>query len=224
MKKFFLNSPLQPDGELKTPIYQVAKDVAGKPQNTRLQMDEAISFPILAAINGYVAPNEDFRVIAVVQSLPPALVSEGKMSNAERNYATLCRELDELCKRKSLRYPEFGVEKISAPANQDISSHITTFQELLNYVDDGDELFACVTYGTKAMPLIILSAIHYACRLKKNNSIRCVVYGEMDWNVTPPSPTIYDVTALVELDELTHKLAELGVSDPRGIIDWALGL
>jgi hypothetical protein len=46
----------------------------------------------------------------------------------------------------------------------------------------------------------------------------------MDWNVTPPSPTIYDVTALVELDELTHKLAELGVSDPRGIIDWALGL
>ena len=207
MKKFFTTIPLQKEGELKRFVYAAQG-------NSKLSMDEATSFPIIPAINGYVEPGERFRVAAVVQD----------NEDAKRNYGYLRQELRALCERKGLTYPDRDVEYVDGPVDQRVSSNVDTFQKLIDLVEDDDELFVCVTYGTKPMSMALLTAIRYAYRLKRNTTVSCVVYGEVDRSVGDWKAKIYDETALVQLDEITRMLAERGVAHPKESIEAILSL
>lgn len=209
MKKFFTTVPLQQNSaELSRLIYQPV-------DNTRLRMDDSTIFPILAAVNGYAKPGENFRLIAVT--------AEGEA--ACRNRDLLAEELAQLCTRRGLTCTQ-GVETVTAQGDQTVAAHARTFQKLLDYVDDDDELFSCMTFGTKPLSHAIMLALQYAYRVKRNASISCVVYGEVDRTGPRPWDTgrIYDMTALVRLDEIVHMLARQGVADPRGALDAILSL
>ena len=205
MKKFFTNVPLQKEGQLDRFVY-AAKG------NDRLSMQEPTSFPIIPAVNGYVKPGEEFRVIAVVQD----------NEDARRNCGYLEQELRALCERRGLCFPERGIEIVQGPGSQDVEDNVETFQSLIDLVDNEDELFACVTFGTKPMSMALLMAIRYAYRIQDNAIIGCVVYGEIDrsggkdkrlWKAT-----IYDETAMVQLDEITRVLADRSVKNPKEVI------
>lgn len=209
MKKFFTAVPLQhsPEG-LNTLAYQAVG-------NTKLQLDCGTSFPILTAVGGYVQPGEDFRLIAVMPD------SEATRRNRDELSAQLAR----LCERKGLSCPD-GVETVPAAEGQEVAVHVDTFQKLLDYAEDGDELFCCMTFGTKPMSQAIMLAVQYACRVKRRTSISCVVYGEVDRSGPRPWNTgkVYDMTALIQLDEVVHMLAERGVGDPRAALNAILSL
>lgn len=204
MKKFFSTVSLQQprSGNLSTLAYQAVG-------NTRLQMDTETSFPILTAVNGYVEPGESFRFIAVV---PPA---------SRHNLPELETQLKELCKTKGLIAPQ--VEIVEVPGDDKVSTHTATFQKLLDYVDDDDELFCCMTFGTKPLSQAILLAVQYAYRVKRNASISCIVYGAVDRSCGEKG-FVYDMTALTQLDEVVHLLAQRGVSDPKAALDSLLSL
>lgn len=206
MKKFFTVVPLQGEGQLKSYQY-------GAVGNTRLQMDQTTSFPILTAVNGYVEPGESFRVIAV-------------MTNSEdgrRNAAALQTQLDQLCAARGSSCPS-GVELIPVETDERVAAHVATFQKLIDLVEDDDELFACMTYGTKPLSTAVMMAVQYAYRVKKNTSISCIVYGLVDRSVQPPRASVYDMTALIQLDEIVRVLADRGVKDPKETIDRILAL
>lgn len=207
MKKFFATVPLQKEEQLKQFVYAAQG-------NSRLSMEEATRFPIIPAINGYAAPGEPFRVVAVVQD----------NEDAERNYEYLRQELRALCERNGLTYPERDVERVAGPSDQCVSSNVDTFQALIDLIEDDDELFACVTYGTKPMSMALLTAVRYAYRLKRNTTVSCVVYGEVDRSGKDWKAKIYDETALVQLDEITRMLAERGVAQPKELIGTILSL
>lgn len=209
MKKFFTTVPLQQSpSDLSTIAYQAVG-------NTRLRMDGETTFPILAAVNGYAQPGEDFRLIAVTP--------DGDAPR--RNGEVLSGELAQLCRRKGLVCSR-GMETVPVGADQTVATHVRTFQTLLDYVDDDDELFLCMTFGTKPLSQSIMLAVQYAYRVKRNAAISCIVYGEVDRTGPRPWKTgrIYDMTALVRLDEIVHMLAQRGVADPRGALDAILAL
>lgn len=207
MKKFFTAVPLQhkPSG-LERLSYQAVG-------NTRLQMDTETSFPILTAVNGYAQPGEDFRLIAVMPD------SEATRRNREE----LSAQLIALCDRQGLSCPA-GVETVLAEDSQTVATHVRTFQALLDYVDDNDELFQCMTFGTKPLSQSMMLAVQYAYRVKRNASISCIVYGEVDRSEPKPwkNGKVYDMTALIRLDEIVHLLAQRGVADPRAALDAIL--
>lgn len=207
MKKFFTVVPLQPNGNLGTINYQAVG-------NSKLQLDSPTSFPILTAINGYVQPGEDFRLIAVT--------SKG---NNPQNLETLKHQLEELCKQKGFTCSR-GVETVLIGDDQRVSTHAETFLKLLDYVEDNDELFSCMTFGTKPQSQAMMLAVQYAYRVKKNTSLSCIVYGEVDRKGPPPwtEGFVYDMTALIQLDEIVHLLASRGVSDPKAVLDGLLSL
>lgn len=207
MKKFFATIPLQKEEQLRRFVYAAQG-------NSKLSMDGTTRFPIIPAINGYVAPGEPFRVIAVVQD----------NEDAKRNYGYLQEELHALCERNGLSYPACGVECVDGPADQCVSSNVDLFQALIDRIEDDDELFACVTYGTKPMSMALLTAVRYAYRLKRNTTVSCVVYGEVDRSGEEWKAKIYDETALVQLDEITRMLAERGVARPKESIEAILSL
>ena len=209
MKKFFTAVPLQHSLEgLNMVTYQAVG-------NTRLQMDGGTSFPILTAVSGYVQPGEDFQLIAVMPD------SEATRRNRDK----LSRQLDQLCRQRGINCPR-GVETVLAGGGQEVSAHVETFQALLDYADDEDELFCCMTFGTKPLSHAMLLAVQYAYRVKRNASISCVVYGEIDRTGPKPWNTgkVYDMTALIQLDEVVHMLAERGVSDPKAALNAILSL
>ena len=209
MKKFMTAVPLQPvPSGLERVAYQAV-------DNTKLQMDRATSFPILTAVNGYARPGEEFRLIAVM--------ADGEATR--RNRDELANQLAELCGRRGLSCPG-GVETVLVEDSQAVAAHARTFQTLLDYVDDDDELFSCMTFGTKPLSQAMMLAVQYAYRVKRNASISCVVYGEVDRSKPRPwtEGWVYDMTALIRLDEIVHMLARQGVSDPRGALNAILSL
>lgn len=204
MKKFYTSIPLQVRGNLGKYVYAPVG-------NSRLGMEEPTSFPIIPAINGYVEPGERFRLIAVVPD----------SEDGKRNMAALEQEIGALCARKGI-VCERGVETVAAAEDERVSSHTGVFQSLIDFAEEDDELFACVTYGTKPQSMTLLMAVQYAYRMKKNASVSCIVYGKVDHNTK--DAFIYDETALVQMDEIVRMLAERKVPNPKAVIDGLLSL
>ena len=207
MKKFFTIIPLQTPSRLH---YEAVG-------NTRLQVEDTVQFPILTAIAGYTQPGDSIRVIAIVTNNPAG----------RQNLETFRGEIASLCEKKGITCPR-GVEDVMIESDDRVAAHVATFQRLIDYVEDDDELFACMTYGTKPTSTAMMMAVQYAYRVKKNASISCILYGQVD-RPNPKDPAtwrgrVYDMTALVQLDEIVHLLAERGDPDPKKTIDCLLAL
>ena len=205
MKKFFTGIPLQTRGNLGAYRYEPVG-------NDRLKTDRETCFPILAAVQGYVEPGETFRLIAVMP----------ETDDGRRNLSVLRKELQSLCVEKGIRC-ENSVELVPAQADERVSSHVDTFRKLIDLVEDDDELFACITYGTKPQSMALLMAVKYAYRAKRNTSLGCVVYGQIDRSAGEKA-RIFDETALVQMDEIIRVLTAGGTTDPKAVIDSLLGL
>lgn len=210
MKKFYSIIPLQNtlNEEKSACCYRAVG-------NEKLQLDYKTRFPIMTAMDGYTKPGEEIAVIVVATDVDAV----------RRNLALFQEEVENLCRRKKLVCD--GVQVITAPSDDRVATHAATFQKLLDYAEDGDELFCCMTYGTKPMSTALMMAIQYAYRVKRNTSISCIVYG----GVLRPNddkstwiPSVYDMTALVQLDEIVRVLADRGVENPKSIIDSILAL
>lgn len=209
MKKFITVIPFQIKGQLGSYLYRAVG-------NDRLQMEEKTSFPILTAVSGYLQSGEQSQVIALV-----AETEDGK-----RNLQTLREQLEALCAKRGCVVPE--IVEVALREGDEVATHVDTFQKLIDKVDDDDELYACVTYGTKPLSQVVLMAVQYAYRIKKNTSISCIVYGSIDRsqssNPAEWTGAVYDETALVQLDEIVRMLADRGVANPREAIRQILAL
>ena len=209
MKKFFSVIPMQVTNQLKSYVYRAV-------DNEKLGMEEAIRFPILAAISGYAQPGEEIRVIA--------LSSDNDACRA--NCREFCREVEAMCSRRGILLPR-GVELLFVAEEESVASQVQSFEKLLPFMEDDDELFACMTYGTKPMSQVLMMAIQYAYRIKKNTIISCIVYGKIERPSKDRSSWeayVYDMTALVQMDEIVRVLADRGVENPGAIISHILAL
>lgn len=211
MKKFFMIAPLQPvflDSEtgevikdlLCSSIYQAAG-------NRKLMYQHKTRFPLIPVINGYALEGEEIRVIAVTPDT----------KSAWYHIEQLKKELAGLQERN--KFVCRGVEPVRVTYAGDVETQIEIFQKLLPFVEDGDILYGCLTYGNKPMPIAELMAIQYGYRTLRNVSIGCLVYGELDHSREEAPMTLFDITALIQLDEIVRVLAERKVRDPRAILE-----
>ena len=209
MKKFITVVPLQKDGQLKKYVYRAMG-------NSRLQLDTAVTFPILTAMHGYLEPGERSKLVALWQDT----------EDGRRNLRILREQMEEVCAKRNLALPELDSVKIGM--EDTVSTHADNFRKLIDRVEDDDELFACITFGTKPASQTVLMAVQYAYRIKRNASISCIVYGGVDRSMgedpTQWAPAVYDETALAQLDEIVRLLADRGVSNPREAIRQILSL
>lgn len=209
MKRFFTIIPLQQPGALVSYRYEAVG-------NQRLQAEGKTAFPILTAMEGYLTAGEEFEAVAVYSPNQPASVHNLGLFREELN--GFCRRTGAVCRQ---------LREVAAEPGQEVAAQTALFQKLIDCVADDDELFACMTYGTKPQSTAVQMAVQYAYRLKRNASISCIVYGEIVRPEAAPQSwygRVYDMTALVRLDEVVRMLADRGVSDPKGAIDALLSL
>lgn len=207
MKKFITMIPLQPVNDLHKTKYATA-------DNSRLEyeyygQDESsyISFPILTALSGYAEKGETVQVIAVRQDY----------RNAEENYVRLQEEVKRF---EKLRGCTCDIVEIVVSYSEYIDDHILAFEKIISHIEEGDELYACITFASKPSTMIEMYAISYAQKAFKNVEIKCIVYGHFD-HETKVS-TVYDMTRLCIIDEIYRSVAELKPNNPLDYVKSVL--
>lgn len=196
MKKFITTVPFQPENKLKKQVYKAM-------ENEKLQYNKEVSFPLLPLIHGYVTQGEEVEI----------LVIKHEQENTDRNFQVMQEQIAELekecgCKCKT--------KVITVPYNDLIDTQLATFGKLIDEIDDEDDLYACMTYGTKPIPLVEMMVLNYAYRAKKDTTIGCITYGQVDFNTG--EARIYDMTPLFYMDDIVTKIAEMKVKNPAEVI------
>ena len=202
MKKYLLVTPQLPADMLAEHIYEPA-------DNQELACGST-HFPAIPLISALTEKGDDIKVISVTYDTP----------NCHRNLRLLEEEVSKACSAKGASY---GLESIEVPFDDSIKAILNVYQQLIARVEDGDELYADITYGSKPMPIVLTMALQYAYRTKENVSIECVTYGQISHHKETKDAKIYDVTALVQLDEIVRLMADGNVSDPASVIDRIIG-
>ena len=205
LKKFFMVTPQQSEGMLHKQHYATM-------DNSRLEYAGDTSFPVVPLVNGYADEGEEVQVVTLTY---------GKPSNCAQNLVRLKDELLELANNTGVR---IGLESVDVPFDDSVGALIHSYQLLVDRIDDGDVLHACITFGSKPLSLMLTMALQYGYRIKGDVAIECVVYGQMDRSVEPAIARIYDLTALTKLDELVRVLADLRVTEPERALKMALDL
>lgn len=202
MKKFLMVTSQLPEGMLKENVYEPADNSLLKFGPTR--------FPAIPLINAHLEADDAIEVVTATYDIP----------ECHRNLTLLEEEIGKICSKKGATYQ---LDSITVPFDDSIKAILNVYQELIAKVDDGDDLYADITYGSKPMPIVLTMALQYAYRTKSNVSIECVVYGQISHHRETKDARIYDVTALVQLDEIVRLVADRGVSDPAAAISLIIG-
>ena len=213
MKKFLTVVPLQPvDWKNGAVVSDMLKEGVYEPVGNPALEYGATRFPIIPVINAYAEAGESIEVLAVL------------MGNGKPALHHLKQLEDEIDALKSQKGFECEIKRVPVNYAGDVGTMVQVFRSLLDYFDDGDKLYACMTYGNKPIPIAEFMAINYAYRVMKDVLIGCLVYGEMDHSTKPSALKIFDITALIHLDETVRLLADSGARDPLSIIDGLLEL
>lgn len=199
MKKFITTISLQ--GRDLTPSAYTAAD------NDELKNEIAVSFPILVAVNNFVSRDENIIISPIV------INSE----SSNRNYEIFKNELDEIAKKKGFTYELRPIEK---DLGDTIDVMTGLFSKLIGAVEDNDDLYACVTYGTKPISVLTIMALNYAYKVKHNVNVNKIVYGSGPWE----GSKIFDVTPLFYIDSAVNSLAKLNLENPEDALRTLLGL
>jgi len=206
----------QSDGTVTSGPAAVKYKAVGNP---KLEYPMETRFPIIPVINGYADSGDNIRVIAIL--------TDGEKSNAVNTHyncsAYFEPEIKKICGEKNLSLNE--IEKIHTPDSEDMDTQLKLFSDIADKINPGDEIYACITYGTKPMPIILTLALNYAYKLKKDVSVGCTVYGRFphkDEESAPP--LIYDTTPLFHMDSIISKLFEIKAKDPVKAIKLMIGL
>jgi hypothetical protein len=211
-KTFICTIPFQgknKDGEdmLKPVIYTPSG-------NTKLEYGET-RFPIMPVINGYAEKGDKIRVIAIL--------TDGE--NFRYNYNKyFVPEITELVERNGYEFD--GVEILNTPDDEDIEPQLELYMSLIEMINDDEEISACVTYGTKMVPIVQFIALGYASKLKKNTLIGCIAYGRFMHNNSGATGAgkIYDQTSLFYANSISNELAAMGSPNPEKAIRVLLGI
>lgn len=210
MKKFISFVPMQRGTTLLNEKYFA-------PDNPRLEMERKTHFPVIAMINGYAKKGEKFMLIAVM---------EKGNNDCLTNLEIMKKEIADV-----IPNTEFETVEVSISKEENIEAHIKTMEMLVDSISDNDELYACITFGTKPTPIIEMTAFNIVNKLKHNVSIECIAYGKINraYNKDTDkyeicSAYIYDVTALFYMNSIADSLNVGNISNPiekiKNIIDY----
>ena len=198
MKKFFTSVPFQKN--LSEVIYRPVG-------NAKLVYEKPHALPILNVINNYTEKGEAIEVIFLV----------GENKNIRDNLVIVRASLEELVAEKEL---QCHIEYVYYRDSDDIPVMLGLYGKLIRLCSDDDEIYSCITYGTKPVPMVQMMAMRYAFHVKKNVYIGMIVYGKAFGDkVNKDAADIYDMTSLFYIDDLSEKFSRMGVQDPEKVME-----
>ena len=194
MKKFICTLPLQPNADGNTAVRYNYDRSCG------FDYDKKVRNPVIPFIINHTAPGETIGVYLIIED--KSVATEAGKTHL-RNFTA---EFEEA--QAEVGFINGGIEQVTIQAPQDSREYMRLVKKLFNIIEDGDEIFADVTYGRKAVPIAQFIALNYAYKIRKNVEIGALSYGEyhnpgLDGAV---KPTVFDLAEFFLLSDLISSL------------------
>lgn len=101
-----------------------------------------------------------------------------------------------------IEYEQLATDFVESKAN-----HEARLRKMLPLMEEGAELYADITFGQKTIPMVLMSAFHFAEKFF-DADVKKIIYGKVefikhaDGIAYPENPELYDVTPLYYLNNL----------------------
>ena len=181
LKTYITTVPLQ--GKLDPMLYQ--RERAGAPTAT--------CFPIVQVMRDTLEPGDTVRLLAIRQ----------ENADTARNYQRLLEELAQLGIAKE------QVELVPLPEDQRPETLIGLCRDLVDALPQVTRVYACITYGSKSIPVVTLTALSCAEATHTELEVGGVYYGEVNReNGKVVGARLYEMSALYQLAGLVGTMRD----------------
>ena len=175
LKTYITTVPLQ--GKLDPMLYQ----------RERADAPTATCFPIVQVMRDTLEPGDTVQLLAIRQ----------ENADTARNYQRLLEELAQL------GIAQEQVEPVPLPEDQRPETLIGLCRDLVDALPQVTRVYACITYGTKSIPVVTLAALTCAEATHTELEVGGIYYGEIRrQNGRTVSARLNDVTMLYQLSGL----------------------
>ena len=181
LKTYITTVPLQ--GKLDPMLYQ----------RERAEAPTATCFPIVQVIRDTLEPGDTVRLLAIRQ----------ENADTARNYQRLLEELAQL------GITEEQVEPVPLPEDQRPETLIGLCRDLVDALPQVTRVYACITYGSKSIPVVTLTALTCAEATHTELEVGGVYYGEAKReNGKVVGARLYEMSALYQLAGLVGTMRD----------------
>ena len=181
LKTYITTVPLQ--GKLDPMLYQ--RDHAAPPSAT--------CFPIVQVMRDTLEPGDTVQLLAIRQ----------ENADTARNYQRLLEELAQL------GIAEAQVEPVPLPEDQRPETLIGLCRDLVDALPQVTRVYACITYGSKSIPVVTLTALSCAEATHTELEVGGVYYGEVKReNGKVVGARLYEMAALYQLAGLVGTMRD----------------
>ena len=181
LKTYITTVPLQ--GKLDPMLYQ----------RERAEAPTATCFPIVQVIRDTLEPGDTVRLLAIRQ----------ENADTARNYQRLLEELAQL------GITEEQVEPVPLPEDQRPETLIGLCRELVDALPQVTRVYACITYGSKSIPVVTLTALTCAEATHTELEVGGIYYGEVRReNGKVVGARLYEMSALYQLAGLVGTMRD----------------
>ncbi len=181
LKTYITTVPLQ--GKLDPMLYQ----------RERAEAPTATCFPIVQVIRDTLEPGDTVRLLAIRQ----------ENADTARNYQRLLEELAQL------GITEEQVEPVPLPEDQRPETLIGLCRDLVDALPQVTRVYACITYGSKSIPVVTLTALTCAEATHTELEVGGVYYGEVRReNGKVVGARLYEMSALYQLAGLVGTMRD----------------
>lgn len=193
MKNLFITVIPMMGGKLNAQTYKATKGI-------KFDTNITTRFPIIPVIKEYQEDDIDTQVIAV------------RFDNADSDM-NLQMFYDELAE---LGIAQDQVVDVAVPENQEYNTGVELFMKVLNAVEEDSDVYACITYGTKVMSLMMAYLLDSLEYLRRNVKVQGVYYGEVQRTSGKEKEAfLYEITNLVFLSRTIKDIDDLKVGEPE---------
>lgn len=184
---------------------------AEKTEKCLYRSDEAeleTRFPILLQLKATAEQDELVNITLIISE---------NSSRTSANFLNLMMELKVLAEEVGFKY---DLTEIRIAGEETPDKQKRVFEVLIETLGDGDSIFADITFGHKAIPLIIFTALSFCYKLRRNAEIRSVFYADQSSGV----PVIHDISTLFYMESVIHSVSQSVPDDPLPIIKRILNM
>ena len=162
-------------------------------QRERAEAPTATCFPIVQVMRDTLEPGDTVRLLAIRQ----------ENVDTARNYQRLLEELAQL------GIAEAQVELVPLPEDQRPETLIGLCRDLVDALPQVTRVYACITYGSKSIPVVTLTALSCAEATHTELEVGGVYYGEVKReNGKVVGARLYEMSALYQLAGLVGTMRD----------------
>lgn len=196
---------------MKKYIFALPSEKAEKYLYRSGETEMETSFPILLPISLAAERDELINITLIISENSTAVSG---------NFLRLMMELKELAERMGFRY---DLTEIRIAGEEDPEKQKRIFESLIETFRGGDSLYADITFGHKAVSLIIFTALSFGYKLCSDTEVCAVYYSQPD-SGEEKTAALHDISKLFFMDSVIHSVSQSVPDDPLSIIKRILNM